>query len=668
MNTSPPRSWILFFAVLLVVFPCDVAAQLRFEPLVVVSNQVRLTLVGDPGQSYAIESSTDFSQWSVAFVGSAEDGKLELEADVDNLTNVFYRARLDAGIPEPFDITNSFETNFTIGTFATIDGLKRTLYAADGTAFVLQVPTNTVPESMPVTMTLVTNITGLPFSGPLLGAVRIEFDDEQLIGSATLTISFTNIDRRKVISFLTELDGSALTLTPDRVGKTNVMIPVTRAGIYGSVLGTTQEVATVLATINTNGVAVPSLQATEGEPDSILRMNSIIGTTRLCFPAAYNRAITVRNRIARLRRQIQAQLAAQLTISRQAQLAGAEEDSVEALAGAGATACEFYTQHIDPYWTEAANNCALMSILMQVAVPFDRQLQLLGVADSERCTANLFSPDRLCPAFRGCLQEIKICCSAGHPGRARMIDIVALSRQQALLGLDGYKSLGCWDLGDDKAEEAMDVCTPRSWSGSIKVKENGDFYELTLAANSFREVTRTHSLSYSGFIDEASEMNLGHLGVQATLKFDGNLIVREFSEDKTVFGSTCGTGVHSFTSDAGVSDGGYYVMNINVQTNGSYGLALGFVGKNKDGEPVQGTELTVTLGTSPAGIGCDPPLRQTMDSDVDHQIFSSPGTFFNGPGTGSMNRIQGKQTFPGLGSSPETTVEIEWNLTRRIRQ
>ena len=62
-----------------------------------------------------------------------------------------------------------------------------------------------------------------------------------------------------MISFLTELDGSELTLMPDRVGTTNVMIPVTHAGIYGSALGTTQEVAAVLATINTNVVEDPGL-------------------------------------------------------------------------------------------------------------------------------------------------------------------------------------------------------------------------------------------------------------------------------------------------------------------------------------------------------------------------------------------------------------------------
>ena len=613
---------------------------------------VRLVLLGEAGGSYAIEGSADLSSWSTVFMGLAEGGRLEVEADVTGSTKMFYRARPDAGGVEPIDVTNSFATNFAVGTFATIDGLKRTLYAPDGTEFTLQVPTNSVAESMPISLTLVTNISGLPLSGPVLGAVRIEFDDEQLIGAAVLTISFTNVDRRKVISFLTELDGSELTLMPDRVGTTNVMIPVTHAGIYGSALGTTQEVAAVLATITTNVVEEPGLQAAAAEGgEGSLHAKTIISTTRLCFPAAYNRAITIRNRILRLRRQLQAQMAAQLTAARQAQLAGATEDSAGTLAGFGALLCEFYNQNIEGYWIEAANNCALMSILMQTAVPIARQLQLLGVADEQRCTENLFSPERLCPAFKGCLQEIKICCSAGHPGRARMIDIVALARQQALMGLDTYKTLGCWDLGDDKAEEAMDVCTPRSWSGSIKVKETGDFYEHTLSVNGYREVTRTFSLSYSGFMDDAAEINLGHLGVQADLRFDGSLIVHEYSEDKSVYWNQCGRGINSFTSDGSVSESGYYVMNLSVQTNGSYGLALGFVGKNKDHEPVQGTEFDVTIGTTGAGIGCSPPMRQTMDSRRESQFFSSPGTFFNGI-SGNMNRIEGKTTGPASAAQP----------------
>src|SRR2546430_16923020 len=111
-------------------------------------------------------------------------------------------------------------------------------------------------------------------------------------------------------------------------------------------------------------------------------------------------------------------------------------------------------------------NCARLNVLVQFGLGLDRQMQMLGVPDEERCPANLLSQQSLCPGFKRCMDEIKQCCMSGHQGQQRLRDLVSLVRQQELLGIEGNSALGCFDLQDAVTQDAIDVCTKSIWRGT----------------------------------------------------------------------------------------------------------------------------------------------------------------------------------------------------------
>src|SRR5205823_1368520 len=116
----------------------------------------------------------------------------------------FYRAYAgNPPTPVTRNVTPKFDSQRTVSTLATFAGGTSDLYLDNGARITLTFPTNTVADSKLATMTLVTNIVGLPFSRGILGAVRIEPDHLSIIGAAKLEILFatsSNIDRRQVVS------------------------------------------------------------------------------------------------------------------------------------------------------------------------------------------------------------------------------------------------------------------------------------------------------------------------------------------------------------------------------------------------------------------------------------------------------------------------------------
>src|SRR5262249_2086572 len=126
------------------------------------------------------------------------------------------------------------------------DGGSCTLFSSDGQLITLTFPSNTIPSPSFISMTLVTNVAGLPFSRGIIAAVRLEPEKLDIFGAATLDISYpANIDWRQIVSFTCGNDGSDFHLTPDRVRSNYVRIPITHFGTFGSCLATTQELAQV---------------------------------------------------------------------------------------------------------------------------------------------------------------------------------------------------------------------------------------------------------------------------------------------------------------------------------------------------------------------------------------------------------------------------------------
>lgn len=665
-----PPLRVRFFAAFLLVFVSEAGAQIRFEPTLVTSNRVRISLLGNSGSAYAIEGSTDLVSWSTEYSGVAENGHLEVDVDMIGALKMFYRARQDEGtVPAGLDVTIQLETNYTARAFVLAGGANSRLFSSNRTEFTLSFPSNTVAEWMPATMTIVTNIGAFPFAGPILGAVQINLQDEDLLGSALLSIKFaTNVDRRRIVSFTADADGKGFYLTPDRVTGNEVRIPVTHSGIFGACLASTQEIAAVVQTV---GVAEPAAATTgllHAQSEGRLHSEAILNTSRLCFPDDVARALTVRRQILNQMRPISTKLAAQLTAERHAQLAGETDDTPGVLSRAGAIACDFYNKNIAPRWPEASRNCSLMSVLLQFALAFDRQLQLLGVPDPERCTANVLSPQLLCPGFKDCLQEIKLCCMSGHPGKERLRDLVTLTRQQELLGISGANALGCFDLRDDAMKEVIDVCTPRIWRGSLSVKESGGKHERMDYPKAYTELTETFDLEFGGFITDAAEQNLGGLGVVAQLKFEGTFIAREFRDDYSE-SDGCQVVINRNLSQASVADSSAYSMDLSLQpSTKTYILSLVFGRSDVPFEAPLGDEWNeITSTRLPPDIGC-PPGTLVMTTRTSKEIFGGPFLIgYVGTLGANQNIIEGKTTTSGVHFGFNTTVEVEWKLERKVQ-
>lgn len=660
MHIFREARWWLRVLVLLWGSHYHVVAQIEFAPPLLRSNQVTLSLRGAAGSSYAIESSIDLATWTEVFSGMAEDGTVEVEVPVEGGRR-FYRGRPEG---EPVaDQTIDIKPVLDPERFAKLvlieDEGKTRLYPEDGAEIMLRFPTNAVADVAVVTMTLVTNITGLPLSGPLLGAVQISFDDELLLGAAAVDFTLgTNVpDRRKVVSFTAGPEGKDFYLTPNRIVGSVVSIPVTSSGIYGVCLATTEEVAALEQTL--------SSPAPAGLGAGLLHAQSILGTSRLCFPKHVERALTVRNRMARAMRKVRTKLMVKLTASRQAALAGTSEDSSEVLAEVGRISCDFYNEHIAPRWNEAKQNCPLMSVLLQFSLNMERQLQLLGVPDEERCTAKVISPERLCPGFKACLEEIRLCCMGGHPGRERLRDMAGMIRQQELLGISGQAGLGCFDWGDAIVDEVVEVCTPHVWKGSVRIKEKGKFEERTDAPNGFREVLQKYEMTYHGFVTAASEINQGPAGLIVNLTFQGPLQSSELDDEYDEVHNRCGTSISHDVTVGSVIENVIYKMNLFVRTNGQYTLSLGYVGLDERFTPAVGEEVDRSTRTSPSDINCN---THTATYSRTHELpFQGPALFSYSATSPNINAVIGRTNMVGRISDPPTKIEFTWSLKREVK-
>jgi hypothetical protein len=635
-------------------------AQLSFEPLVISSNRLQLVLLGNPDGSYAIESSINLSNWTTLFTGLAVNGRMEYNTTLPSLSAQFFRGRPDTTMP-PINITPLIETNHATETFVTMDGSETVLYAKNGTEFRLTFPSNNVATPTLFSMTLITNIPNLPFAGGLIGAVQLGPDDPDLMGAAKLTITFsTNIDRRHVASFTANADGSGIYLTPDRITGNRVTIPITHSGIFGSALATTQE-------LNQVSLAVPpetalSLPVKKTAAPSLAQ--APLSSTLLCFPGEVTEAARIRNHIRAALRRIQSKMALIIEVERQRQLVGVESDTSDIFAQAIPLACKFYEDEILPYWPETAANCPLMTVLLQFSLGIDRQFQLLGVPDEQRCTANILSPGLLCPGFKGCLNEIKLCCLSGHQGTDRIRDVVSLVRQQELLGIEGERALGCFDLQDEAVQFVIDVCTKTKWRGSVIAKEEGNDYEKIVYPTGYEELTQNMHTFFAGFAISSSEQIIEGIGLMASVDIVGPITATTLRDDYSEYDSKCGQGLNIDTTTASGDANGKYILQLSENST-NYSLTILFMGLADGQQFLYGRERNERVTTvGPTDIGCIGFEHLFSSSETD-TYFAAPQLYsFSAPIGADTNTISGSTNFPGFIIGYPTRIKFQWNLHR----
>ena len=635
----------------------------RLGPPVVLPNRaVQLTLTGQVGVAYSIQASSNLSNWFLVSTGIATNGWLTIRHNAaSNFPTLFYRGTGPNDSLPPLTVGLKMDTNHSVSALVSLDGGSAVLYGRNGTRFTLSLPSNSIPDATIITMTLVTNITGLPFARGTLGTILLEPANLAFWGAASLEITFpTNLDRREVISYSTRGDGSSFRLTPDRVQTGLIAIPVTRAGAYGSSLATTQELANA-ARIGTGSNSSPGFAAASSP-----------GGTADCFPEKQLAANQAKAEIDQARAAKEKEVAALLGAERQRQMAGQSDDSSATLVRAAALMCGFYTDQIAPRWPEAANNCALGEVLVQNTLSIGRQRQLLGADPNNPC-AN-FSTIPFCTLYRSCLADIRECCARGMKGPKKVAAVLGLQRQDQLLGLN------C--ISQAEAQEVIDLCSSNVWTGTFSMSETGSRSTVSnivfipgVSSAVFTDIDE-FTARFDGAIVESQEFGDPDIGSLVELRVVGQVTQHEFHKanyDYTTYVERCpnGPGGTQYgiqleqTEHSAAGTTAYTVSFFILPGGGGYELfgALNYDPDNPN--PPKGTVSLLSYQDDKS-----PCSGFTL---VKNLAFASPSPFF---GNASLDDASGSMTDPNVVSGsfsmddpaqdPPRHLEFKWTFTRHM--
>ena len=621
---------------------------------------VDLVLLGEAGGAYRIEASRDLSRWFLVSTGLAVNGQFTIRHDAaTNHSTLFYRANaLSESLPA-LSLVARTDTNLTVSTLASRAGGAAVLYGRDGTRFTLNLPSNSVPDATIMKMTLVTNITGLPFARGMLGAVRLEPANLAFWGAASLEIMFpSNINRREVSSFVAGLDGAAFQLTPDRVGTNRIVIAVARAGLYGSSLVTTQELAWA-AEIETSSSAARASSQTA---------MSLKSAATECFPEKQLAATQASKEIDRARAANEQKVAALLGAERQRQKADESKDSSGVIDQVAGIMCAFYSAQIAPRWAEAANNCALGEVLVQNTLLIERGRQLLGAAVDDRCPGISSIP--FCAIYKNCLEDIRECCARGMRGSEKVAAVRSLQRQDALLGDN------C--ISQAEAQEVIDLCSTPIWTGTFSMSEIGSQSSVTSIPGSGSLILTDVDLfaaTFEGNVELSEEVGDPDFGYLVELRVVGEVTQSAFhkkQQDSVHYIERCprgGGGIQTglILNQTEHSAAGVTAYNISfiIQPGGTNYSSFGALNYDPDepNPPPPGVVSYISYQDEHS-----PCSGFTL---VKNQSGASASPYF---GNRTLNETSGPMANPNVVSgsfsmdepgNPPRHIEFKWNFRRR---
>jgi hypothetical protein len=627
--------------------------------LLAAGNAVRLELHGTTGTNYTIESSVDLSAWTRVADGLAQNGVFGAEISLaTGGPRRFFRGREAAGATTfPTNVVLAANTNLSVTSIVTTNGGSAVLYSPNGTRFTFTVPPFTLPEAQLITVTLVTNVGGLPFAGGLLGAVRLEPEGLDLWGAGTLQITLPpTLDRRKIVSFGANADGTEFHLTPDRVTTNGVLIPITQLRVYGSAVAELSELrAATLATFDAFAAADP-----DSTPGS-LRAASI--NLNDCFPEETEIARLIGRNLNRNMRSMSQDLASLLAEARQNQLLGVTEDTFDSgdLLNAGEdAACRYMRTQIQPYFVDATSNCALMKVLLIKVLGIERQRQIIGAEPNPACGSAL-DDFPLCAALQNCLKEIELCCVGGRKGPAKIAEIHALARQDQLLGT------GC--LSSSAIDDAVDACSSNAWTGQLVFNAHAEKVETTGDARVTQVTTERYSAQFSGEVWESQEIIFPGIGGTVTLRIRGQITYDDYYNQTTDVTGDCG-GSHEVDESRTVSAAQtWFRVDLSINTNGTYSL---LAAHHDAATGLAGAEATETdsfyrrFGRkefTDQGSQCIDHVESRTDTHRDI-AFIPPVTLFNGAMTDERT-VTGTATIEKFIDSPPTDGKYQWSFERR---
>ena len=125
-----------------------------------------------------------------------------------------------ASAPNPLNVNVILDDDLAASAVISTAGGSLSAQAADGTQFTLTFPEGALQSEETITLTPVSGVEGLPFSGGLVGGVQMAPEDLRLFQPATLTIASPNTvadEGFETVAFGYHQDGQGVYLNPSTI-------------------------------------------------------------------------------------------------------------------------------------------------------------------------------------------------------------------------------------------------------------------------------------------------------------------------------------------------------------------------------------------------------------------------------------------------------------------
>ncbi|PYE52720.1 hypothetical protein [Deinococcus yavapaiensis] len=373
------------------------------------------------------------------------------------------------------------------GTLATV--------GADGAKYTLTFPPNALAEDTQITMTPLASIGGLPFGGPLAGAVKLEPDGLQLYQYATLTIS------------------PAAPLAAGEISPFSFRGPGVDLDVPALGADTTLQRYTLkLSHFSGYGVA----SGTDAERAALAARAAQYGTEAV---ASEIRDLLNRERLAAL-----------------ADQPGDPQfrEKLDALMN------RMYDENVAPYLADASSNCTIGRSLVPSFLNFVRQAELIGGGHDAQEQAAM---DAVRGSVQACLREQTQPCVT--PTLTALLELTRTVRQAALLGVSDEGAMGASTCGW-KGKLERDVHTTwnkheNNWTETLQRDQSLEI-ELTLpTASEMIDILAgrgTHANQTFASYSSHHELNVSVSGPEEDRDWTGRIICSEtytrFQGDKSV--------------------------------------------------------------------------------------------------------------------------------------
>ena len=235
----------LFNAAVLLVAPPQAQAQAPTVELSIseAGEILQLQLRGETNRKYALQISSNLTTWRVVAELQPTNGTATFNLDTRLQRRAFLRAR---SVVAAISVQPQVHPDFQTSSFISMDGGDLTLITPDLRSITLSIPPLALAQPTEVSMTLVTNLAGLPFSAGSIGAVQIHPEGLVLNGAATLAVEVPPLmDPRSLASFTANNDGSRFSLVLDRPSSNHIAMPITDFALYGAAQVTLPELEAI---------------------------------------------------------------------------------------------------------------------------------------------------------------------------------------------------------------------------------------------------------------------------------------------------------------------------------------------------------------------------------------------------------------------------------------